>query len=73
MAKEMTHEQRLETRRHQLKRLLEMNASDIIVHHQMRMVQRSQKAVHGRGWYRPRGWFFSLIASWVRYNLLKGN
>jgi hypothetical protein len=57
----------LASRRARLGRLLRLDAPDIIVWHEMRMVARSQREVHGRGWHRaPLG---SRIRAWWTYGV----
>jgi hypothetical protein len=57
----------LAQRRARLGRLLSLDAPDIILWHEMRLVEKSQREVHGRGWNRAP--IRSQIAAWWKYKV----
>lgn len=59
--------QLLATRRARLGRLLKLDVPDIILWHEMRLVERSQTEVYGRGWNRMP--IRSRIAFWWKYKV----
>lgn len=67
--KMLSHDARwkLAQRRARLGRLLELDAPDIILWHEMRLVQKSQREVHGRGWNRTSIW--SKVRAWWKYTV----